>query len=307
MYSNVIRDDEYKRRLVEFIGIEYGIDVVGISAARRGFYGETWRIEADSKKYFLKLVYCDEHKGVYERSFPVVKFICDHGIDYISKIVSTKDGKLSVLFDGAVIGIFDWIEGENTETDLTKTPEYQMLARIYTIPCENLLIEKEEFSDKCADDFYELWRKQENTQILSLLEANKKKLVHRAEKLKIYSGICKKDMSGFVITHGDAGGNFITGNGKNYIVDWDGVTHAPPERDAWVMCSRGWARELFQKTLDDNNIMYKLRTERLVYYCYRFFFFYLNSLLTACSDTKEIENFIDCWIEDSIKWAEKQA
>jgi len=304
MYSKIVRDDKYKLRIIDFIKNEYGINAKYFIAAKRGFYGETWKLSAGSADYFIKIVYCNEHKTTYEKSFSVVQRLNDFGIDYISQIVKTKTGDLFSRFDGAVMGVFNWIEGENVETDATKPFEYQMLAKVYTTPCEGLGIEEEDFSNKCADEFFGLWSNLEDKKILLLLETNRKILEHRAARLNLFSGLNKEDKSGFVITHGDAGGNFLVSGDKNYIVDWDGATFAPPERDAWVMCSHDWARELFQKALHENGIAYKLRSERLAYYCYRFFFFYLNSFLYANSETEAIAEYIDCWIKDSIQWAD---
>ena len=114
----------------------------------------------------------------------------------------------------------------------------------------------------------------------------------------------QKYPKGFVITHGDAGGNFFVSKNRNFILDWDGVMLAPPERDAWVMCSREWARDAFHKALSRNSFAYKLRAERLAYYCYRFFFFYLNSFIAADSEADVVTAFLDGWIEDSFRWAD---
>jgi len=179
-----------------------------------------------------------------------------------------------------------------------------MLAKVYAVPHKDINITKEDFSNRFSDEFFMHWRVLGNRQVLSLLEKNRLKLEHRAERLNIFSGLCRGDETGFVITHGDAGGNFLVSNGENFIVDWDGVTLAPPERDAWVMCSRDWAHNAFHNALRQNGIVYSLRPERLAYYCYRFFFFYLNSLIEAGSDVGIIEEYIDSWIEDSIQWAD---
>ena len=304
MYSAIVRDEAYMLRLLDFIQSEYGINATNIVAAERGFYGETWRLYSLDADYFLKLVYCNEHKNVYERSFPVIQRLCDHGIDFISRIAKTKSGELSSRFDGAIVGVFNWIEGKNIETDETKTYEYQMLAKIYMIPCDDLCIPQEDFSSGYSDELFQRWHALNSGQILSLLESNRQKLEYRAEKLSLFSGLCRDDRTGFVITHGDAGGNFLMGNGRNYIVDWDGATLAPPERDAWVMCSHSWAMDVFHNALRQNGIVYSLRPERLAYYCYRFFFFYLNALVGTGSEAGAIERFIDSWIEDSIKWAD---
>ena len=316
MYSNIVRSDEYKNCLLEFIKQTYNIEAAGFTPARRGFYGETWRLIAVDTSYFLKLDY-SPHQSVYENSFPVIEHLCNHGIDYISRIVKAADGRLSTRFDGAVLGVFDWIDGENVENDATKIPEYQMLAKIYAVPSVGVNIPREDFLGKSADRFFIYWKAAGDRQLLLLLEKNRAKLEHRAKRLKYYSGMCRGDAAGFYITHGDdadfyithgdAGGNLVVSGDKYYIVDWDEPILAPPERDAWVMCSRGWARDAFHEAMRQNGISHTLRPERLAYYCYHYFFFYLISFLDAYKPTETvqaIEEYIDGWIEDSINYAD---
>ena len=305
MFSDVIRNDKYISCLCDFIRKEYKINPVALTPAKRGFYGETWRLDAVNTSYFLKLVYPDLHKTVYERSFPIIQHICDHGIDFISRIVKTKDGNLFARFDGAILGIFDWIDGENVETDATKIPEYQMLAKIYTVPTNGISIPREDFSDKIADKFFKQWNELEDRQFLLLFEKNRAKLEHRAKRLKHYAELCRDDTSDFFITHGDAGGNLIVSVDKYFIVDWDNPILAPPERDAWVMCSRDWARDAFHNALRQNGIIYTLRPERLAYYCYRFFLFYLTAYLDASTQADIVEEYIDGWIKWSFEYADK--
>jgi hypothetical protein len=182
------RDSEYIFRLARFLRDEYCIKAADITPAKRGFYGETWRLDSTDESYFVKLVYPAAYAAVYERSFHVIEHLCNHGIDFISKIIKTKDG------------------------------------------------------------------------------------------------------------------------GRYFIVAWDNPILAPLERDAWVMCSRDWAREAFQRALRQNNIEYAIRNERLAYYCYQFFFFYLISYIngfTQANDIQEIEAFIDGWIKDSFEYADR--
>ncbi len=82
---------------------------------------------------------------------------------------------------------------------------------------------------------------------------------------------------------------------------------APPERDAWVMCSRHWARLAFQNAMLQNGIEYTLRSERLAYYCYHFFFFYLTSYINGFTQTdtlRDIGGYLDGWIEKSFEYAD---
>ena len=306
MYSNINRDSEYINRLSDYICREYQIIPIALTPAKRGFYGETWRLEVTGdKRYFIKIVYPATHKFVYERSFPIIQRLFDNGIGFINRIIKTKDSKLSTEFDGAVLGIFDWIDGENIETDDTKIPEYQMLAKVYTISACGIPISRENFSGKNAERVFEQWRILEDKPLLLLLEKNRAKLEHRAERLKKFSAFCKGDTTDFVITHGDAGGNFMVSGDKYFIVDWDNPILAPPERDAWVMCGKDWARDAFHDALRQNDIAYMLRPERLAYYCYDFFFFYLTAFLDASAQADTVEEYIDGWIEWSFKYADK--
>jgi len=304
MYNDIIRDDAYKLLLREFIQSEYGINAIDIVEAKRGFFGETWKICTGNTCYFVKLVYCDGYKNIYERSLPIVQHLCDHGMKFAGHIVKTKHGGVSACYDGAVVGVFDWIDGVNTQTNATKFFEYQMMARVYTVPHNGLDIPTEDFSSHYADEFITRWRTLDDVQILTMLEKKRKKLEHRAGRLRLFAELCRNDKSGFVITHGDVGGNFVVSCNVNYIVDWDGVALAPPERDGWVMCGYGWARDAFDKALRDAGIEYKLRPERLAYYCYQFFFYYLNSFADARSDAAVIEDYIDNWIPESFRWAD---
>ena len=217
---------------------------------------------------------------------------------------------LYTKFDGAVLGVFNWIDGVNIETDATKIPEYQMLARVYTIPAQGIPIPYEDFSGGSADRFFKQWNALGDNQLLPLLEKNRVKLKHRAERLKTLSRLCQNDTADFYITHGDAGGNLIKSGERYFIVDWDNPILAPTERDAWFMCSYDWARDAFQTALRQNGIAHILRPERLAYYCYHFFFFYLTAYLDGYlhnvpDPVSEIEEYINGWIEKSIEYTDK--
>ena len=243
MYSSIQRDSKYVTFLLDYIRLEYGIDAVALTPAKRGFYGETWRLDAADTSYFLKLVYAAEHIDTYIRSFPVVEHLCKNGINFISRIVKTNDGRLYTEFDRAILGVFDWIDGELTETDDTKIPEYQMLAKVYSVPIDGICLPREDFSGNISDKFYEQWKSTKNAQLLALFEKNRDKIEHRAERLKHFAKLCQNKNTPFFITHGDAGGNLMVNSSNYFIVDWDIPILAPPERDAWVMCSKDWAMQ----------------------------------------------------------------
>jgi len=304
LYSNVNRNDEYKNSLLDCIRSKYGIEAMSITPAKRGFYGETWRVNAVDSSYFLKLVYPAVHKSVYQRSFPIIKHLCDNGIDFINQIVKTTDSKLFTQFDDAVLGVFDWIDGANVQNEKTKVEEYKMLAKVYTISPYDIPIHNEDFSGNTAVTFFKQWNTLKNEPLCSLFEKNREKIEHRAARLKHFSDLCRGDTTDFYITHGDAGGNLIESSDKYFIVDWDNPILAPMERDAWFCMSWNWAMNAFNDALRENGVKYTLRPERLAYYCYDFFFYYLNAYLNAHTQADVVEEYIDGWIEESFAYAD---
>lgn len=163
--------------------------------------------------------------------------------------------------------------------------------------------------------FYEQWdalkrapRTDANRAALDVLERYKAKTDHCAARLAHFAARCRQHPAAFYLTHGDVGGNFFVGNGRNYILDWDEVMYAPLERDAWVMGCYDWARRLFNDTLQANGIDDRLCPERLAFYCYHMFFFYLGEFLQVhpMQDKSQRirEYFEDGWILSRIRFAD---
>ena len=148
--------------------------------------------------------------------------------------------------------------------------------------------------------------------MLGLFRQNKDKISYRAKRLKAFSKRCMTDKSHFYITHGDAGGNIIMNGGKFCIVDWDDPVLAPPERDAWFCLHWDWAMETFREALRQSGIDYMLRPERLAYYCYYMFFYYLNEFIKTYFEIgnrggdiyENLRDYLSCWIEENIRFAD---
>ena len=153
MYSKIHRDDVYKNRLLDFISREYALTTISLSKAKRGFYGETWKLETSGGKYFVKLDYSSLHKDVFRDSISVIEHLCKQGITCIAKVIKTLSGALFIDYDSAVLGIFQWIDGENIQNETTKISEYQMLAKIYTVPPEGVPLGTETFDTAYIDTF----------------------------------------------------------------------------------------------------------------------------------------------------------
>ena len=319
MYNQVKRDKTYISHLEKVLLNKYGIVVTAIEPAKRGFYGETWKVSTVDARYFVKIVYAPAHKPTYENSFFVLDYLKEQGITFISEIVRTRSGQLSTTHDSAILGVFKWVDGENIENDFTKILEYKMLGKIYTVPTAPISkkLRKDCFSTKSAKDFYKYWELLKkrtsdaaSARVSKVLEERHDLLIHRRKRLAIFSSLCEKDLSDFYITHGDAGGNVITNGTSLWMVDWDDPRLSAPERDAWFCMNIPSAMEVFHSALQENQIAYTLRKERLAYYCYHSFFYYLNENLEAFFELsienmdEKIVEYFDGWVEKKLLYAD---
>ena len=307
-YNSEIRSVKYINTLRDFINENYDMQITNIQPAKRGFYGETWKIITLNQNFFVKIDYSQSHQDIYAQSFYIIEFLKNEGIDFITQIVKTTMGQLYTHFNGGILGVFQWIDGVNLDKidDDIRIKVYNMLTKIYKLKPSNIAIPIENFEGESTDQFFETWESMGKLDLVSKnLEIYRPLLEHKAKRLSYFSKICKADNTGFVITHGDSSGNIILGKEKQYIIDWDAPLFAPPERDAWIYSSK-WARDTFNGILKKNDIDYELKTDRLSYYgCYSFFH-YLKEFLDKYlyeSDSAETINQINEFIND---WLTKE-
>ena len=315
MHNDIPRDEAYLHRLKDALHEQYGITVTEITPAKRGYYGETWQVRGDAGTYFLKVDYLPFHQQRFEQGLHIIDYLCENGIDFVGEIIKTREGRLCFPFETARAGLFVWVEGKNVETDHTKAAEYEMLCKIYALTKPGLGIPTIAFSNDAAVRFYAQWEALKkapetdaNRAVLAVFQRFGEELTRCALQLSRMAERCCGDQSHFYVTHGDAGGNFFIGNGRNYIFDWDEAVYAPIERDAWVMGCHNWAWELFDNTLKENHIPYRLRPERMAFYCYHMYFHYLHEFLMVhpqCDMSQRITEYMeDGWIRSRIRFAD---
>lgn len=290
MYNYIIRDDVYLTELKRNIEKNYTIEVLAIEPAKRGFYGETWKVIAKDGNYFMKISYMDYHKEVYRDSLPVIEYLHDNGLHNISKIVKTKEGNLSLNFNGGVLVIFNYMKGENAK-DFPKEKIVQFLSELYKVPVKGLNIDTEDFSIDCA--IYVL----DHIKEIPLLMKNQDTLYTYWNQLYQLSELCKQSMEHFFITHGDSRGNVMIDSMHFAVVDWDNPKLAPPERDLWSLICDSSEIKIYEKILSDHGVKYELQSERIKFYCYYNYFYYLRYYViqyfkSKGNDTKITLNFM---------------
>ena len=307
-----------EKELQRLLREKYGVCAERILPAQRGFYGETWRAEGPEGAYFIKCDFWDHHQDAYRVSLAAVDFLTAHGIDFVPRVHRTLDGRLFAQFGNGVAAVFEFVPGQLRENCPPETL-YGLLARVYRLPAETLSLPREDFGTGVLAEYTAL---RQNSRVpeetKAVLERFEPRLSGYAERLVRFSDLCQGDASGFCITHGDAGGNCMYDGEKWSIVDWDSAALAPIERDAWIFLCEKENLQRIQKTLAENGVSYAFRTERLCYYCYRFFFYYLTAYLRALIEkenadaratlTREMAEYLSgCWIDARMDAADDAA
>jgi len=313
-----------------FLRDAYGLPVTAVRPAARGFFAETWHATTSlGGRYFVKADHAPSHQTRFETSLPVVDHLNRHGIDFITRPVRTTRGDLSCRMDRAVVAVFDWIDGQNVETDETEPVEYALMARVDTASADGLTLPMEDFAGDSVRDVHRLWHQLErrssdradddDRDALGLLDTQRHQLAAYAARLRHFAQLCQPDRSHFHITHGDAGGNLLVCGDRYVTVDWDEVKYTPSERDAWVMCcrerpNRQWAQDMIEEAMLAAGVSYRLRPERLAFYTYHQYFFYLAEILQAYLDTGGTERLAsyldgsdiwgDAWITECLRYAD---
>ena len=135
------------RALAAFLPSAYGLNPKNISPARRGFYGETWKIHTGGGDYFAKIDFWPCHKESYRASLPIVQYMARRGLAFVPKVIETLRGQLCCAFQGGVLALFAYVPGDLLE-DYALEDLYGCLSRVYTLKTDSLALETEDFSDE---------------------------------------------------------------------------------------------------------------------------------------------------------------
>ncbi|MDD3242521.1 MAG: aminoglycoside phosphotransferase family protein [Eubacteriales bacterium] len=320
MFSQIERDDAYRQALCAQLRERYGLSEVCLTPAPRGWYGETWRVNSAQGSYFAKLISYPAKAAQFTRSLPVVRWMNDQGIDYISKPLEMRGGALSFVFQGAWAALFVFEEGEHTE-EYPLEWLFTRLAGIYRLPIQDVEAEREVYTGDMAERVATLARRIPGCgvpgaqRVLNLLRREKDALTHCAARLEQTARQCRQQPGDFHITSGDTGGNVILNGEKITIIDWDHIRLAPVERDLWYYM---WSQEqnrLIDNTLAACGLPDRLAPHRLAYYAYRGHFYHLHEYLASFllpngqgeAIVPQLEDYLSpqCWMERVLRAAER--
>lgn len=268
---------DYIESLKSFIESTYGLSIINFTPAKRGFFGETWKVVSETITCFIKIDYWGFHKNQYKRSLPVVEFLTSAGIGFVPSVIKTKNGETHCEFNGGIMASFNYAEGIHTH-NYPIGRLFDHLSQVYILDASMLDIDEENFRDDIVGNFIQLQSRLPKEdeiadKVRKVFQLDAELIMHCSKRLDIFRSRCLADHADLFLTHGDAGGNCIINNGSFAIIDWDQPKLAPIERDAWFFMHDRQQMEDISKSLSDAGISYRLSFDRFCYYCYYSFFF----------------------------------
>ncbi len=290
VYGSVRRNDAYIAALRAAVEEAYALRIHRCSAAERGFFGETYRLDTDRGALFLKAMYCGAQIPSYLASLTALDRLRQAGVTGISRVVPTRGGALHARFDGAALGLFCFIDGRLCE-DLPLHLLFSRLSAVYRVDPSGLLLPRETFGDELAQEFTRRLTDlcgQHAPQLRERLAPQEPLIAGCAARLALFARRCRGLSHRMMITHGDAGGNVILAeDGSFTLVDWDSALLAPVERDAWFHMHDERRMAVIASALATSGVPAPLRSDALAYYAYKTFFYYLCAFLECFAHMDE--------------------
>jgi Ser/Thr protein kinase RdoA (MazF antagonist) len=229
--------------LLNTIASSYGFDKVIASPAPRQLIAETYLLQVnDEQKLFCKLLNKPIWIAKILNSLPVLDEMRRHGFERANYPIKTASGGLSITVADTLIVLFNYIQGQQTE-NYDQTAFGRLVGEVHaltphihvTIPQQDIVARHHHFYEK---QFISILEGTHADPVLVALQAVLRQ--HEAEIKKHYRTLEKLTLQfrasthAAVITHGDAGGNIIATSPTDlYLIDWDEILLAPPERDLW--------------------------------------------------------------------------
>ena len=239
-----LKDDQ----IISCLRDEYGLHVEDISFLSLGadVNSSVYRVRAgDGVDYFAKLRKGD---SFHEASVVIPNFLSALGIEQVIPALPTRTGQLWGTLNSSKLILYPFVDGQ-AGLDM-KMSEQQWftfgaaLKRFHTAEFPARLtrsIQKDDFSPRWREMvkmFLEYIEKETfhhppAVELADVLRARQDELLEIIERTEQLAQRLLEQTPEFILCHSDIHGYnlFIDQRGALYIVDWDGLTFAPKERD----------------------------------------------------------------------------
>jgi fructosamine-3-kinase len=249
----------------------YSFSYSSIIIGPRQFAGITYIVKAgNNNKYFVKII---NKKGIpnsIATNLPVLEELNNLGLENIPQVIRTNLGGLFIETEDSVFVVFNYLEGKQTY-EFNKKKLGLFISKFHTLTKEiRQEVEKESFDSYANRNFLDMFNQvfklgnQDliNKRLKEMLLPYRQEILDDFNKfLEVIEQCKKKPQTSYVLTHGDIPINVMENKkGEQYVIDWDDILLAPPERDLWFFKDTPSLLNQYRKTFTNykiNNVFYK--------------------------------------------------
>ena len=295
----------------------YQVELATCIPGPRQFVAQTFILtDVNGRRYFCKLTDKALFIPAIIESLPVNLEMRAKGIERISVPIPGKRGLYLWMGDTLAV-LYDYIDAPQTY-DYDALALGRLTAEIHKatsrVSCK---IPEEDFEFPFRTLFDERFKRilashagDPVLQALQLLLRKHKDRIRRCYSELIRLGsLAKSEPCDFVITHGDAPGNVLVKSADDlYIIDWDGILLAPPERDLWMVDHDPRFLEGYRSIQPDLTVS---TTRRSFFICKSFFVYIVHILSEVLGHADETyrmsqirnlkENVLEGWMAPKLR------
>ncbi len=262
-----------KQLLVDLLKNNYSLESPNVVFLPRGETSWGYIVEADTKKYFLK-VYKNTYPFFEQAAELTYKLFADCGIKEIVHALKSSNGEVISHIEEYPVILFNFIDGKEISEQKPSDEQVKeigvILGKIHASTSKlGPYPKRETFESKDKEMFLKVMDRVRNHQpiensyqkeIVDLFNSHRSRIEEQLTELeKIGEQLKNKKNLPFVICHSDpTPGNILIGkDGIPYLIDWDTPIFAPKERDLLFFSDRlkpfmeGYCSIVGESTIDD--------------------------------------------------------
>jgi thiamine kinase-like enzyme len=239
-------NSDFLSSLSDEIAAAYNINPISIVPGPRGFVGDTYIVElATGQRLFAKLIAAKWHDSVLAQRMVVLAELQALGLSTVVAPIRAASGRLTGEWREQTLMLFPYIVGQSSAQVPFEFDRFvALLAAVHAMsPTVKTEIPQEDFALPWSAHLEVLLQQAFTEPRATAAQAQLGTLLQRYESQVWFDWTALKEMAqrcrnaGWqaVITHGDAPGDntLIGDDGTIYLIDWDTMLLAPPERDGW--------------------------------------------------------------------------
>lgn len=268
-------------KLEEIISQHYGFTIQNITPGPRGFVALTYIIDTPAERYFAKVIRISRYSENIEAGLPILRELYESGIGQINYPIPATNGRLSVTFDGNILIVYNFIDGEWT-FDYDFEAYVALLAKIHQAAIRAPLI-REPFDispvvnalrRELNDLEKSTYSNPDQHKLQAIIAEYRHELIDDMAKFDALVQHLRQDTRiPFILTHGDAPGNILqAGDGRLYMIDWDDMMFAPRERDTWFHVGTNQGKSEFLPLYQRYFPAYQVDSRLFAFYLYKRYF-----------------------------------